>query len=133
MKISKDTAKLSKALLRASLVDGRVNQDRVRKVVELVSNSKPRNYLAVLKNYQRLIRLEVEKTHAVVHTAVKFDKKSATALEQQLRVRFGADLTAEFEVDPSLISGVRIRVGSTVWENSVRGRLESLEAALSGR
>lgn len=133
MKISKDTAKLSKSLLRASLEGGRVNPDRVRKVVELVSNSKPRNYLAVLKNYQRLIRLEVEKTHAVVQTAVKFDKKSATAIEQELRLRFGAELTAEFAVEPSLISGVRIRVGSTVWENSVRGRLESLEAALAGR
>jgi F-type H+-transporting ATPase subunit delta len=133
MKINKETSKLSKSLLRASLEGGRVSPERVRKVVEFVANSKPRNYLALLKNYHRLVRLEVEKSHAVVFTAYKFDKKSSAGLEKNLQEKFGPELSTEFRVDPSLISGVRIRVGSTVWENSVRSRLASLEAGLAGK
>ena len=115
------------------MVEGRVDAGRVKKAVELIAKSKPRNYLAVLKNFQRLVRLEVEKTHAVIHTALAFDKKTTGLFEKELRGKFGSELSTEFQVDPTLISGVRIRVGSTVWENSVRGRLQALELGLAGR
>jgi F-type H+-transporting ATPase subunit delta len=131
MKTSKESSKLSKSLLRLSMTAGKIDAAKVKEVLSAVALKKPRNYLSVLKGYQRLVRLEAEKSHAVIQTATKFDKKSADVMEKNLRKKFGEDLTCEFQIHPELISGVRIKIGSTVWENSVRGRLDGLEAQLS--
>jgi F-type H+-transporting ATPase subunit delta len=39
-------------------------------------------------------------------------------------------LTTEFAVNPALLGGMRIRVGSDVWDSSVRNRLERLQQQL---
>ncbi len=47
-----------------------------------------------------------------------------------LQKRYGQDLTTEFSVNPALLGGMRIRVGSDVWDSSVRNRLERLQQKL---
>jgi F-type H+-transporting ATPase subunit delta len=47
-----------------------------------------------------------------------------------LKKKYGGDLTAEFVVNPQLLGGMRIRVGSDVWDGSVRNRLERLQQQL---
>jgi len=47
-----------------------------------------------------------------------------------LKKKYGTDLTAEFVVDLALLGGMRIRVGSDVWDGTVRGRLERLQQQL---
>jgi hypothetical protein len=60
MKINKETRQLSRGLLRASLVDGRLDSGRVASLVKSLIEKKPRNYIKVLESYKRLLRLEVE-------------------------------------------------------------------------
>ena len=47
-----------------------------------------------------------------------------------LKKKYGNDVTAEFAVDLALLGGMRIRVGSDVWDGTVRGRLERLQQQL---
>ena len=47
-----------------------------------------------------------------------------------LKRKYGSDLTAEFVVNPELLGGMRIRVGSDVWDSSVRNRLQRLQQQL---
>jgi F-type H+-transporting ATPase subunit delta len=44
----------------------------------------------------------------------------------------GKQVSAEYKVDPSLIGGAAIRVGSTVYDGSVRGQLQKMKEQLSG-
>jgi F-type H+-transporting ATPase subunit delta len=44
--------------------------------------------------------------------------------------RYGAGLQPSFEVDPALIGGLRIRVGSDVYDGSLRARLAALQTRL---
>jgi F-type H+-transporting ATPase subunit delta len=53
-------------------------------------------------------------------------RKIVAGLEQ----RYGAGLTTDFVVNPALLGGVRVRVGSDVWDSSVRNRLERLQQKL---
>ncbi len=50
---------------------------------------------------------------------------------RDLRSKYGDGLTTDFRVNPNLIGGLRIRVGSDVWDGSVRGRLDRLEQELA--
>jgi F-type H+-transporting ATPase subunit delta len=52
------------------------------------------------------------------------------ALNQQLEKVSGKRLRMRFQVNPELIGGVVARIGSTVYDGSVRGQLETLERRL---
>lgn len=126
MKLSKDSRKLSKQLFRASFANGRLDVGIVKHLMQGIIESKPRQYITVLKAYQRMIRLEVEKHHAVVESAVALTPEEGNGLTQELKKQHGADLTAEFRVKPGLIGGVRIQIGSDVWDGTVQNRLARL-------
>jgi F-type H+-transporting ATPase subunit delta len=130
MKINKETRQLSKQLLRASFIDGQLNAGRVSALLKSLIEKKPRHYIQVLEAYKRLIRLEVEKRTATIETATELSPDSGQQIVSNLKRRYGNDLTARFVVNPELLGGMRIRVGSDVWDSSVRNRLHRLQQQL---
>ncbi|HEX9281226.1 MAG TPA: F0F1 ATP synthase subunit delta [Candidatus Udaeobacter sp.] len=130
MKLNKEIRQLSRKMLQASFTDGQLDPGRIASVVESVIAQKPRNYIDVLKNYRRLLRLELEKRHATIETASEVDPAIRSEIEANLKSKYGNDLATEFRVDPQLLGGMRIRVGSDVWDGSVRNRLERLQHEL---
>jgi F-type H+-transporting ATPase subunit delta len=130
MKINKETRQLSKDLLRGSFVDGRLDSGRVSSLLKSLIEKKPRHYLQVLEAYKRLLRLEVEKRTATIETATELPRDAGQKIVENLKRKYGGDLTARFVVNPELLGGMRIRVGSDVWDSSVRNRLHRLQQQL---
>ena len=130
MKISKDIRRLSRNLVRASFVDGALNQARIISLAQSIIEKKPRNYIQLLENYQRLLRLEVEKRRATIESASELVPEVGRKIVAGLQRKYGDGLTTEFVVNPALLGGVRVRVGSDVWDSSVRNRLERLQQKL---
>ena len=130
MKINKETRQLSKELLRASFVDGRLDSSRISSLIKSLIEKKPRHFIQVLEAYQRLIRLEVEKRTATIETATELSPEAGQQIVANLTRKYGSDLTARFVVSPELLGGMRIRVGSDVWDSSVRNRLQRLQQQL---
>jgi F-type H+-transporting ATPase subunit delta len=130
MKINKEIRRLSRGMLRASFTDGQLDPGRIASLVDSLIARKPRHYIEVLKNYRRLLRLELEKRRARVETASEADSAIRSELVANLKKKYGSDLTTEFDVNPQLLGGMRIRVGSDVWDGTVRNRLERLEQQL---
>jgi F-type H+-transporting ATPase subunit delta len=130
MKINKEVRQLGRQMLRASFTDGQLDRDKIAALVQSLVSKKPRHYIDILQNYKRLLRLEIEKRHAKIESAMPLAPQTATAVVDRLKKKYGADLTSEFGVDPTLLGGVRVRVGSDVWDGTVRNRLQRLEQQL---
>jgi F-type H+-transporting ATPase subunit delta len=130
MKVNKETRQLAKDLLRLSFVEGRLNGDRVASLVKALIEKKPRNYIKALEAYKRLVRLEVEKRSATIETATELAPEAGEQIVANLKRKYGGDLAAKFVVNPELLGGMRIRVGSDVWDSSVRNRLHRLQQQL---
>jgi|ERR1039457_4487942 F-type H+-transporting ATPase subunit delta len=130
MKINKETRQLSKGLLRASFTNGQLDSRRIASLVISLIKKKPRNYIKVLESYKRLLRLEVEKRSATIETATELAPESSVQIVANLKRTYGSDLTARFVVNKELLGGMRIRVGSDVWDSSVRNRLHRLQQQL---
>ena len=130
MKLNKEIRQLSRKMLQASFTDGQLDPGRISALVDSLIAQKPRNYIDVLKNYRRLLRLELEKRHATVETSSEVDPAIRSEIVANLKSKYGNDLSTEFHVDPQLLGGMRIRVGNDVWDGSVRNRLERLEHEL---
>ena len=130
MKLNKEIRQLSRKMLQASFTDGQLDPGRISSLVASLVTRKPRNYIDALKNYKRLLRLELEKRRARIDTASEVEPAIRSEIEANLKSKYGNDLSSEFHVDPQLLGGMRIRVGNDVWDGSVRNRLERLQHEL---
>jgi len=98
----------------------------VRQIVTQVLAAKPRGYLVILKHFQRLLQIEVQRRTALVESAAALTPDLQSAIQANLTRIYGAGLTFDFAPNPALIGGIRVRVGSDVYDGSVRGRLDAL-------
>ena len=130
MKITKEARKLSRQLFRLSLTDNRIDRAKVASLVQSVLTEKPRHYQGGLEAFHRLLRLELDKRHATIESATPLSEQTSSAVLDNLKQKYGNDLTTEFRVNPELIGGMRIKVGSDVWDGSIRQRLARLQEQL---
>jgi F-type H+-transporting ATPase subunit delta len=126
MKMTKQSVRDAKQLFRFCLLDGRVDEDRVRLAVQIVLQVKRRGYLTVLRHFLRLLKLEYERHAARIESAVPLPTDLQARLQMGLQTTYGPGLTALFTQNPALIGGMRIKVGSDVYDNSVRSILATL-------
>ncbi len=127
MQIPKEARRKARELFDASLDDsGRPDAGKTLRIADLLVKSAPRHSVQILKEFTRLVRLETAKHHAVIESAAPIDDAARDAILKSLRQRDGGEVSFETKVDPSLIGGARIRLGSEVWDASVRSRLAAL-------
>ena len=130
MRTAKEARKVSGLLFRNSFTEGKLDKEKISHMVETLLAEKPRHYVDALKDYQRLIRLETEKRHALIESATQLNSALANQIVTNLRRRYGDDLTTEFRTNPDLLGGLRIRIGDDVWDGSVKSRLHKLQEQL---
>lgn len=131
MKISKEVRRTSRQLFRVCLVNGKLDESRVRLIVNKIITSKPRGYHGLLHSFRTLVRNEVEGQRAVVESATFLTDDIQAGLKSSLSQKYGRELALEFHIKPELLGGIRVKVGSDVWDGSVKARLEALKASLS--
>jgi F-type H+-transporting ATPase subunit delta len=129
MKISKQARRDAKQLFRSCVNNGLLDENRVRQAVQAVIAQKPRGYVAILSQLQRLVKLDIDRRTAVVASPTALSAEQRTAVEGNLAWKYGTGLNVSFAEDPALIGGLRIQVGSDVYDGSVRARLENLRDA----
>lgn len=135
--------------LRTALDSPAISPSRKRAVIGkfaeiLGSSGTVRNFLFVLSDKRRLSALHeiVEAfdlqldarlgfVRAEVTAAQQLDQAEIESLTQRLAGVTGKQVRMKFQVDPALIGGVVARVGSTVYDGSLRGRLDTLARHLS--
>ena len=126
MKASKEATRAARKLMRLSMKDGQLDLGLAQSMAKRIADAKPRGYLGILGTFQRLLRLEVGKKHAVIESATPLADAEGKGIEENLRRKYGDNLTTEFKTNPDLIGGLRVRVGSDVWDGSVKARLTNL-------
>ena len=116
---------------------------------ELISRARPRpttaNFLKVLLQNGRLAELgevstqfaqELDRRSGVVTAQVTTARPLSTDAQEALRARLGqltgSRVRLQFEVDDELIGGVVTRIGSTLYDGSVRGRLQQIKQRMVG-
>ena len=127
MTISKQARREAQQLFRSCQVNGLLNGERVRRVVLQVIAAKPRGYLAILSHFKRLVKLDLERRSARIESAVPLTAELQASVENNLARLYGAGLNLSFAQNPALIGGLRIKVGSDVYDSTVQGRLAALQ------
>jgi len=126
MKISKQARRDAKQLFRSCVLNGLLDGDRVRQTVQQIIAQKPRGYLAILTHFQRLVKLDVARRTARIESAIQLPEDLRVGVQANLARRYGPGLTVSFAQNQDLIGGLRVQVGSDVYDGSIRARLAEL-------
>jgi F-type H+-transporting ATPase subunit delta len=129
MKISKVAAATGRRLFGLCQTSGRLDEAKLRTVVARLVESKPRDYAGILGALQRLARLDLERRKVTVESAVELDEATRQRVVAGLAKQYGSGLVAQYQINPALLGGLRIRVGNDVFDGSVQGRLTRLANA----
>jgi F-type H+-transporting ATPase subunit delta len=126
MRGDKKTKLLAKQLFKLSLVNGQVSSEQVAGVLGYLEKAAPRHGLALLKLYQQAIVTELAKSHALVEHAGPVTDATLKLIESAMTKKYSRPVTASAKPNPELLAGLRIRIGSDVYESTVAGQLATL-------
>lgn len=100
-------------------------------IAVLINNNRIFGFDEVVAEFRRELNQRLGISEAKVVSARKLDAEERKELEKQIAGLTGGTVEAQFEEDSSLIGGAVVQVGSTVYDGSVRGRLERLREELT--
>lgn len=127
MKTSKQARRDAKQLFRIAMVNGELDENKALQVVRAVLQAKPRGYLPTLTHFERLVRLDLDRRTARVESAVPLDPALRAKVEADLARLYRGRLNLHYTENPALLGGMRIQVGSDVYDGSVQRRLTELQ------
>lgn len=134
--------------LREVLGDPAISREQKLKVLDAIAGKigmvpQVRNFIAVIMDHDRLGDLGeiLDEYHAVaddsaglseaeIVSAHVLNQEDRTALETQVAKLAGGRIRAIYREDPSLLGGAVVRIGSTVYDGSIRAQLERLKQRL---
>jgi F-type H+-transporting ATPase subunit delta len=95
-----------------------INNDRIGQVSE------------VAQAWRQQLQEQLGIRQAEIVTARELSEKDRSALVAEIGKLADARVEASFKLDPSILGGTVVRIGSTVYDGSVRGRLDRLKEEL---
>jgi F-type H+-transporting ATPase subunit delta len=127
MKTTKRARRDARRLYRACLSNGLLDDGRVRLVVRRIADARRRGTLAILSHFARLVRLDRARHLAVVESAAPLAPDLVATVETGVASLYGPGTSTEVVQNPALIGGMRVKIGSDVYDGTVRGALAALE------
>ncbi|HEY1662491.1 MAG TPA: F0F1 ATP synthase subunit delta [Verrucomicrobiae bacterium] len=127
MKISKQAQRDARQLFRSCRKDGLLDENRVRQAVSLLTEKKPRGYVEILSRLHRLVKLDLEQRNTRVESATVLPDDLRNEVVNEIKKKYGNGVNVMFAQNPALIGGLRIQVGSDLYDGSVKMRLDKLE------
>lgn len=127
MKVSKQAQRDAKQLFRACLVNGSLDEDRARSVATALAEKKPRGYFGIMNHFYKLVQLDVARRTTNVASATPLNDETRKNVSVNLTRIYGDNIEVSFTEDAALIGGMRIQIGSDVYDGSVSARLNNLQ------
>jgi F-type H+-transporting ATPase subunit delta len=98
----------------------------------LARNGRKNELRAIVRAFRRLAADHRGEITAEVVTARPLNDDQVGQLKQQLRARAGRDVNLDAQVDPSILGGIVVKLGSQRIDASIRTKLNRLAAAMKG-
>ena len=98
----------------------------------LAQNRRLGDLPAIIRAFRELAARSRGETNAEVVSAHPLNDSQVDALKQQLRHRVGREVAIDLKVDPTLLGGLVVKIGSQMIDSSIKTRLNTLAHAMKG-
>ncbi len=108
-----------------------LDENKARQVVDAVLAAKPRGYVGILSHFQRLVKLDIDRRSRARRERDRAGRRAAEQRQGRADEAVRRGLNFTFAQNPALIGGMRIKVGSDVYDGSIQSRLAQLAGSLT--
>ena len=98
----------------------------------MAQNGRARDLVGAAKHFDVLYAKERGVKRALASTAKKMSAAQRKKLEGVIAKAIGSDVELETEVNPDLVGGIQLRVGSTLIDASIAAKLDRMNTAMKG-
>jgi F-type H+-transporting ATPase subunit delta len=127
--VARDAAQAAVAGIAASL---KLDPLATQFLGVLATNRRLDKLSDMIRAYETLVSAHKGETRAEVTSAFPLSAEQTGQLAQQLRSRVGREVTIETRVDPAIMGGLVVKIGSQMIDSSIRTRLNTLAHAMKG-
>lgn len=127
--INRDAAARAIAAVAATLG---LDDLTTRTLGALAANRRLSQTGGVIRAFEALLSAHKGETRAEVTSAFPLTKAQQNALARQLKARTGRDMALDLSVDPAIMGGLVVKMGSRMIDSSLRTRLNKLAQAMRG-
>lgn len=127
--IAREAASRAIAAVAATL---QIDPLTTRTLGVLAQNRRLSQLPAVIRAFSALLSTHKGETRAEVISAFPLSEAQQTALARQLKLRTGRDMALDLNVDPDIMGGLIVKMGSRMIDSSLRTRLNKLAQAMRG-
>ena len=134
-----------RTFLASPAVDSEVKHAEIEKLIPRLAASKIiRNLLflnidhrrtqllpEIVATFQQVVRQRQGVAEAEISSAVELSATQKTALAKTLARLTGKEIETKYSLDPALLGGAVVRIGDTIYDGSLRSRLNELRARLA--
>lgn len=98
----------------------------------LADNRRLEKLTAMIRAFETLVSSHKGETRAEVTSAFPLSGDQTSAIAAQLKTRMGRDVALDTRVDPAIMGGLVVKIGSQMIDSSIRTRLNTLAQAMKG-
>lgn len=133
MKLTKQTGKIVDNLISSSFDDaGVVIQDMVLENVKAIKALPLTEAIATLSEYLHRIRIEVNKTTLEITSSILLSPTQVKSITESVRADHVV-MNVVSSVDPSLLGGIRVKIGDVVYDDSLIRKIMQLGDEIKGK
>lgn len=118
-----------KRVLRATFSD-QLPKNVLNFLLVIVDKRRQRLLREISRAYQDLLDVHLGRTHVEVTVARRFSDEDVGALSRRLSRVLGQEVVAHVRVDPNVVGGIKLRTGDTVYDGTLRRRLDRIRRSL---
>jgi F-type H+-transporting ATPase subunit delta len=118
------------------LLDAIVEREGIEKhvrnlIAALIDHRRTRFVERISQQFEKEMDARLGFVEAQIASARQLGDAEKRTLEGQIEQNTGRKVRAHYGIDPSLLGGAVVRVGSTIYDGSVKGQLEKIKEAIS--
>jgi F-type H+-transporting ATPase subunit delta len=87
---------------------------------------------AIIRAFDTLAARHRGEIKAEITSAHQLDEGQVDAIRNNLRTRYGSDIAVDLHVDPAILGGLVVKIGSRMIDGSIRTKLNNLAHAMKG-
>ncbi len=131
MKKVSEIKKIAKKLFKGSLNrDHSLNPQKVQAVISFIKQQPPHQALNLLKAYLALAKVHLKNQVLNIETSQKLTKAEIMTFKNLFLKKNYPIQEVVVKENPSIIAGLRINIGSNLWDLTIRGRLANFRKSL---
>lgn len=129
MKKNRRLIKLIQRLLKESFISGRQNSRKVVKHIKALKKLSTPEAIFALEQYLKGLKQLISKNTLVIESANKLSSKDIEQIKKRIKKNYQYSLS-EVKINPSLLGGIRIKIGDLILEDSYLSRIDQLKGVI---